>query len=134
MNRELLPEYRDETPDKGWCIVLHYSLTRELWDWLIIMLCIYAAILVPYNITFHLDGFLVLDIIIDVIFLIDIVMNFRTTHVTESGKLIVNQKDIALRYLKTWFVIDFISFIPLELYFYYGDGENARLVSKMTVS
>jgi hypothetical protein len=126
LNREVLPEYRDEIPDKGWCIILHYSPFRELWDWLIILLCIYAAIIVPYNITFKMEGIIILDLVIDLIFFIDIVMNFRTTYVTESGKLVVNQKDIALLYLKTWFVIDFISFIPLELYFY-GNGEKSSL-------
>jgi hypothetical protein len=126
----VLPEYRDEIPDKGWCIILHYSPFRELWDWLIILLCIYAAIIVPYNITFKMEGIIILDLVIDLIFFIDIVMNFRTTYVTESGKLVVNQKDIALLYLKTWFVIDFISFIPLELYFY-GNGEKSSLVSEI---
>lgn len=126
----MLPEYRDETPTKGLFLLLHYSLMRELWDWLVILLCIYTAILVPYNITFQSEGFLVLDVIIDVIFFFDIVLNFRTTYATDSGKLVVDQKNIALLYLKTWFFIDFISFLPLEIYFY-GDEGNSSLVSEL---
>ena len=68
------------------------------------------------------------DLLIDAIFFVDIVLNFRTTYTTESGKLVVNPKRIAVTYLKTWFVVDCISFLPLELYFVVV-GKDDSLVS-----
>ena len=47
--------------------------------------------------------------------MIDIVMNFRTTYVKEGEVLITNPWKIAVHYLKTYFVVDFVAAIPWDL-------------------
>lgn len=71
-------------------IILHYCVFKTTWDWIILILTFYTAILVPYNVSFKTRqnnvAWLVVDSIVDVIFLVDIVLNFHTTFVGPAGK------------------------------------------------
>jgi hypothetical protein len=59
---------------------------------------------------------MVLNMIIDVIFIVDILMNFRTSIADFiTGDEIFEQKTIATRYLKGQFIIDLIGAIPMDL-------------------
>lgn len=51
----------------------------------------------------------------DVIFLVDIVLNFHTTFVGPAGEVISDPKLIRMNYLKTWFVIDLLSCLPYDV-------------------
>lgn len=50
----------------------------------------------------------------DVSFVLDIYLNFRTAYCDEEGKLVRDAKRIAFTYLKSWFLVDFISIFPFE--------------------
>lgn len=51
----------------------------------------------------------------DLIFFIDIFMNFRTSYIsTSSGEEVVDPKLIALKYLKGRFIVDLLSTIPFD--------------------
>lgn len=95
------------------------SQGKQTWD-LTCMLCImYQAILVPYRLCFDDDAhgnMLVFETIIDCIFMSDIFVQFNTGYYS-IGKLVKSRKMITLNYLKTWFVIDFISSIPYNYVF-----------------
>lgn len=71
------------------------------------------------------------DLIIDVLFMIDILMNFRTTYVKEGEVLITNPWKIAVHYLKTYFLVDFVAAIPWDLLASFNSGteENTMLFS-----
>lgn len=60
-------------------------------------------------------AWLVVDSIVDVIFLVDIVLNFHTTFVGPAGEVISDPKLIRMNYLKTWFVIDLLSCLPYDV-------------------
>ena len=47
-----------------------------------------------------------MDSIVDVVFFIDIVLNFHTTYVGSGGEVVSDPKVITINYLKSWFVID----------------------------
>ena len=55
------------------------------------------------------------DSIVDVIFLVDIVLNFHTTFVGPAGEVISDPKLIRMNYVKTWFVIDLLSCLPYDV-------------------
>ena len=76
----------------------------------------------------NLQPLLITDIAIDVLFMIDIVINFRTTYVKESETLVTCPIKIAKHYLKTYFVVDFVAAIPWELIV----GEQAEEVGSCT--
>lgn len=52
---------------------------------------------------------------IDLLFAIDIVVNFFCATQDENFKVIDNRKEIALHYLKGWFIIDALAIFPFEL-------------------
>ena len=62
------------------------------------------------------------DLIIDFLFMIDILMNFRTTYVKEGEVLITSPWKIAVHYLKTYFVVDFVAAIPWDLLASFNSG------------
>lgn len=75
--------------------------------------------MVPYNVSFKTKQnnvtWLVVDSIVDVIFLVDIVLNFHTTFVGPAGEVISDPKLIRMNYMKTWFVIDLLSCLPYDV-------------------
>jgi hypothetical protein len=81
--------YRQEAPSTPPHIILHYCTFKTVWDWVILLLTFYTSLLVPYHAAFKsksLDdvSLLVVDSIVDVIFFIDIILNFHTTYVHTS--------------------------------------------------
>ncbi|XP_063047962.1 potassium voltage-gated channel subfamily H member 1a [Engraulis encrasicolus] len=119
LGSDILPQYKQETPKTPPHIILHYCAFKTTWDWVILILTFYTAIMVPYNVSFKTKQnnvtWLVVDSIVDVIFLVDIVLNFHTTFVGPAGEVISDPKLIRMNYLKTWFVIDLLSCLPYDV-------------------
>lgn len=53
-----LPEYKVAAVKKSRFILLHYSISKAMWDWLILLATFYVAVAVPYDICFvsHNEG------------------------------------------------------------------------------
>lgn len=53
-----LPEYKVAAVRKSRFILLHYSIFKAVWDWLILLATFYVAVAVPYDICFvsHAEG------------------------------------------------------------------------------
>uniref|UniRef100_A0A3Q1FHM6 Potassium voltage-gated channel, subfamily H (eag-related), member 5a n=1 Tax=Acanthochromis polyacanthus TaxID=80966 RepID=A0A3Q1FHM6_9TELE len=119
LGSDILPQYKQEAPKTPPHIILHYCTFKTTWDWVILILTFYTAIMVPYNVSFKTKqnnlAWLVVDSVVDVIFLIDIVLNFHTTFVGPSGEVISDAKLIRMNYMKTWFVIDLLSCLPYDI-------------------
>ncbi|XP_034554841.1 potassium voltage-gated channel subfamily H member 5-like isoform X2 [Notolabrus celidotus] len=119
LGSDILPQYKQEAPKTPPHIILHYCTFKTTWDWVILILTFYTAIMVPYNVSFKTRqnnlAWLVLDSVVDVIFLIDIVLNFHTTFVGPNGEVISDARLIRMNYLKTWFVIDLLSCLPYDI-------------------
>uniref|UniRef100_A0A8C6TYQ7 Voltage-gated inwardly rectifying potassium channel KCNH3 n=1 Tax=Neogobius melanostomus TaxID=47308 RepID=A0A8C6TYQ7_9GOBI len=116
-----LPEYKISDAKKSRCILLHYSTLKAGWDWLILLATFYVAITVPYNVCFIGDdeeltrSTTVSDIFVEILFIIDIVFNFRTSYVSKSGQVIFDARQICFHYLTTWFIIDLVAALPFDL-------------------
>ena len=54
----------------------------------------------------------IIDMIVDILFGIDIFVNFISSYETIEGELVVGLKKIALNYMSGWFVIDFVAVFP----------------------
>ncbi len=114
---------------------------------MILLLTFYTSLLVPYHAAFKsksLDDvpLLVIDSIVDVIFFIDIILNFHTTYVhtsmrysliyflyfllllKESGEVISDPKRIRKTYLKSWFVIDLLACLPYDVFNAFQEAEE----------
>lgn len=56
-----------------------------------------------------------IDFIVDIMFIIDILINFRTTYVNKNEQVVSHPGKIALHYFKGWFLIDVVAAIPFDL-------------------
>ncbi|CAG9820257.1 unnamed protein product [Phaedon cochleariae] len=84
---------------------------------------------VPYNVAFKNKtsedvSLLVVDSIVDVIFFIDIVLNFHTTFVGPGGEVVSDPKVIRMNYLKSWFIIDLLSCLPYDVFNAFDHDED----------
>lgn len=52
LNSDVLPQYQQEAPKTPPHILLHYCAFKAIWDWVILCLTFYTAIMVPYNVAF----------------------------------------------------------------------------------
>ena len=102
------------------------------------MLVIFTAIEIPYSVAFLMPlqrtntnqddsddtiwgnvitvtPLLIFNLWVDLMFIVDILINFRTTYISsDTDEVISTPKQIALHYLKSWFVVDFVAAIPFE--------------------
>ncbi|XP_048526222.1 potassium voltage-gated channel protein eag isoform X4 [Dendroctonus ponderosae] len=129
LNSDIMPQYRQEAPKTPPHILLHYCAFKAIWDWIILCLTFYTAIMVPYNVAFKNKtsedvSLLVVDSIVDVIFFIDIVLNFHTTFVGPGGEVVSDPKVIRMNYLKSWFIIDLLSCLPYDVFNAFDHDED----------
>jgi hypothetical protein len=61
---------------------------------------------------------------VDVIFFIDIVLNFHTTFVGPGGEVVSDPKVIRMNYLKSWFIIDLLSCLPYDVFNAFDHDED----------
>lgn len=74
----------------------------------------------PYDITFGAPASVSFwtDVVVTVVFSLDIVANFLIAYEDhDSGKLVFDNYKIAFQYIKTSFLIDLFSTIPVDLIF-----------------
>lgn len=128
-------------------VILHYSPFKAVWDWITLLLVIYTAVFTPYSVAFILneesnrnklnaeplsrgvnaehnkaDPFVMIDLIVDIMFIADIVINFRTTYLF-NGEVITDPQKIAVNYVKGWFLIDAMAAVPFDLLLF-GTGTS----------
>ena len=56
-----------------------------------------------------------IDLFVDLFFFCDIIVNFRTTYIDKNDVLVTDTKKIATRYLRTYFIVDFVAAIPWDV-------------------
>ena len=98
-------------------IILPTSTFRARWDWWIIVLVVYNAVSIPLEIGFetvtHPAQFAV-DVVVDLFFISDIIINFRTAYHKDDGELQLDTRAIALSYARSWFVLDLVASVPID--------------------
>ncbi|XP_062861505.1 potassium voltage-gated channel subfamily H member 7-like [Trichomycterus rosablanca] len=144
LGADVLPEYKLQASRMDKFTILHYSPFKAMWDWLILLLVIYTAIFTPYSAAFLLNdrddqqrrkcGYScsplnVVDLMVDIMFIIDILINFRTTYVNLNEEVVSHPGKIAVHYFKGWFLIDMVAAIPFDLLIFgSGSDETTTLI------
>ncbi|XP_053491577.1 potassium voltage-gated channel subfamily H member 2-like [Ictalurus furcatus] len=140
LGADVLPEYKLQAPRIHKWTVLHYSPFKAVWDWLILLLVIYTAIVTPYSAAFLLGSekendtctyckpLNNVDLVVDIMFIIDILINFRTTYVNANDEVVSHPLRIAVHYFKGWFLIDMVAAIPFDLLIYDNGEETTTLI------
>uniref|UniRef100_A0A803KEN2 Hyperpolarization-activated cyclic nucleotide-gated potassium channel 3 n=1 Tax=Xenopus tropicalis TaxID=8364 RepID=A0A803KEN2_XENTR len=113
----------------GSWIIHPYSDFRFYWDLIMLLLMVANLIILPVGITFFKDEntppWIVFNVLSDTFFLADLVLNFRTGIVVEDNtEIILDPHTIKMKYLKSWFLVDFVSSIPVDYIFLIVDLET----------
>ncbi|OWZ08456.1 Voltage-gated Ion Channel [Phytophthora megakarya] len=96
-----------------------HSTFRHWWDFVITVSIAYIIVTTPIKVGFGVQssGFnYVLDVVVDVIYLIEMVLNFVTSYEDDAtGEEIKDLDKIRKNYLQTWFLVDAVSSFPSSL-------------------
>ncbi|XP_036445201.1 potassium voltage-gated channel subfamily H member 6a [Colossoma macropomum] len=141
LGADVLPEYKLQAPRIHKWTILHYSPFKAVWDWVILLLVLYTAVFTPYSAAFLLNeqeeesrrtcGYTcnplnVVDLVVDVMFIIDIIINFRTTYVNHNDEVVSHPARIAQHYFKGWFLIDIVAAIPFDLLIFRSGSDEPQ--------
>mmetsp|Transcript_18219 Transcript_18219/g.23567 ORF Transcript_18219/g.23567 Transcript_18219/m.23567 type:complete len:1047 (-) Transcript_18219:239-3379(-) len=90
----------------------------QKWNMANVIVMMYILVDVPIRIVFEIDVYLphpgaIVSLLVDFFFFLDIAITFRTAYV-DNQELVVDTRKIAIRYLKSWFMLDLITSIPVE--------------------
>jgi hypothetical protein len=114
-------------------MIMEENKYKQVFDMYIMLLVFYIAIVVPYRLAFSLEeskATKTISYVIDFSFFIDIILTFFTAYFDEPNCIMVeNYKDIALNYLKGWFIFDVLSIFPFELCISNKSGGSSQLSS-----
>ncbi|XP_073787586.1 potassium/sodium hyperpolarization-activated cyclic nucleotide-gated channel 2 [Danio rerio] len=120
---------QDRVKSFGVWIIHPYSDFRFYWD--LVMLCLMMGnlVILPWGITFFEDQntlpWITFNVASDTLFLADLVFNFRTGIMEgDNSEIILDPQIISRRYLRGWFLVDFISSIPVDYIFLIVDIES----------
>jgi len=90
---------------------------RIRWDVMMLIFVIWTSYSVPYRASFSTDNGATdiwLELCIDILFCLDVILNFFTAYYETEGILQTNSGAIARRYLRGWFIVDVVSSIPVS--------------------
>ncbi|GCC24430.1 hypothetical protein chiPu_0002831 [Chiloscyllium punctatum] len=103
--------------------VIHpYSTLRSYYVMYVLALTFANLIITPLGITFFdkdqglkTIAWRMFSFVSDILYLVDIIINFRVGFFCEDREVVnLNPKEIAMRYVKTWLVIDLAAAFPLD--------------------
>jgi len=114
--------------DPGSPIIHHRSLFRKIWDAVVLVILAYMVVATPFIIGFAIDDVVIntVAIMIDFVFLVDLVINSISTYEDENRNVVMEWKSIIVEYLYGWFFVDLVSSIPFQLFM--DGGEESEEV------
>ncbi|CAI0416761.1 unnamed protein product [Linum tenue] len=102
----------------GRFVISPFDPHYRTWEAFLVFLVYYTAWVSPFEFGFLVrpSGLLTItDNIVNAIFFVDIVLTFFVAYLDKTSYLIIDsKKEIATRYVTTWFLLDLISTIPSE--------------------
>lgn len=97
-------------------VILPDDPFKKKWDMLIIAVLIFTALVSPYRIAFitvDTIPWVASETIVDITFSVDLILNFFFAYYDETEEVIDTRKDIAINYVKSWFLIDLATILPI---------------------
>jgi len=121
LNKETLTSMKDSYNNlihKLKKVITPNNKIRILWDFYILLITFYDLFLLPLHLCFDVSfvsDLLAFDIIVNISFFLDILVNFNTGYYSK-GLLIMDRKRIAWHYGKKMVLVRFSCYIPLCIY------------------
>ena len=94
------------------------STATKIWQVLLIFMLLYTATILPYKLALIDDDnieLFTIDTVFDFLFIFDIYVNFNTPIEFKVDNYNFNRRAIAMNYINSWFLIDCIGSIPMNL-------------------
>ncbi len=106
-------------PDADSYIFDPNSIQVVLWVFLVTVVTLFIACLIPVQLGFYyynsIPFFDTMNIVVLVIFIMDILVNMNTAFEDQEGKLVAKRYDIFLEYSEFWLWMDLIATIPWSI-------------------
>ena len=108
------------------------SMFSGIWDLTQLVMLIHVCWYIPLRSCFGIEVELWSyefwqDAVIDLYFLLDLVLQFRTAYWNTDGMLVTDLARIRSQYLRRWFLIDFLCVLPVGYVGYFmSDGPNGQ--------
>jgi len=101
------------------CILHPSGRFKSFWNLIVAVLLIYTATVMPFSMAFvetePFDTWFYLDLLLDGLFLVDVLINTLTAFYDPEGNLVVGRGKIFCRYAKSWMLIDLLACMPFGL-------------------
>lgn len=114
----------NQREDRKWYLLYPEDIWKQRWDSFMTLILILTCTTTPLFIAFHkpdtdrqVDPFIVSNVVVDILFGIDIVVVFFSAFYDEDFYLIDNLKDIARHYIFGWFMLDVLAIIPFDMFY-----------------
>ena len=118
----------------GKYVIKPNNFFKIIWDHTISLIIFYFSLYTPYNIAFQdYTKINLLEIIADIFLIIDIILNFFTAYYNSLGILIMKKRYITKHNLQGFFLIDFISVLPIINLFFYNESFNNYIMIFKTI-
>jgi hypothetical protein len=134
----MMESHRRQQAEHRKCFFMPQRTFRAVWDANQVVILLYVALAYPVRAAMEYDPevgswMMILDIVIDSWFLLDIIINFRTAYKNEEDEtIVVDLKKIAHRYVcgfrsgGGWFFVDLISSLPIQYIALIGGGDEGK--------
>ena len=119
---------------KRWYSIDPNAGFRGKWDLSQAAILLYVAMVVPFRVGYRQPaegGWYVVDLLIDIYFYVDVVLNFHTGYVDpdDEERVIYQPWAIARQYARTWLSVDIVACLPIDFVIRVSEG---RLLCSMT--
>ena len=124
-----------ERHNKTKYLIYPENKVKNVWDMVMTLVLLLSCVITPLNLAFgnhdqHYDE-TVLGIVIDVLFALDMIVCFNSACYDNEDDLVENRKEIAVIYLKGWFLIDLVAIIPFDLLFTSNDLHSMARIARI---
>ena len=104
--------------DDSW-MIHPFSSVHLVWDIMVSLLILLTVMTMPLSIGWETlnESFFTMNLMVDILFLIDVVKNFCTGIVDENDAIIMDKHTVWRSYIMGFFLPDLCSSIPLDLIF-----------------
>jgi len=97
-----------------------HSPVMYRWDLIVAILLIYTAVVAPIEVVFSKDlkfnALFYINRLVDIGFVADLCLQFQLSYFSSNtGKWVVDRKEIALHYMRGWLILDILATTPWDL-------------------
>ena len=112
-----IPIYGLTRPQVPKHLIRHSNILKSIWDSIILICILYTSAMVPFLVAFQVQHpiIVIIDTIVDCMFIVDIILTFFTTYVGADGEFVTNSKMIRKNYMKGWFALDCLAALPYSV-------------------